>query len=413
MPLGELLEDSSCNATSTLLSFLGWEDAVAFAITSTQLFLQVKAIIQKRCDDISCGSSQYPIPCDSAHRPLHGVQQATSGGSSKSSKIIKWSLGGPVPPSFMYLNEAIHAFDDSGADELEGCACFGGCGVDDTLCPCVRLNVAVQSGPAPLFECHSSCTCGIACRLRATQRGAASKVPPMLRLRYMGKKGWGAYSVDAIAGGTYVADYTGEVLPVPEARRRVNAYDRDGLNYVLTTQEFFQGGKQVFQTIVDATTCGNVSRFFNHSCEPTLSVFVIRRGSFLKPRLAFFAKDGVEPGRELTYDYGAVGAAGGTAVSKTTGVPQQELSCKPSPSRSASEPAESTRSGGGLSPASSSGDGGLQGDKMKEELASAVDGLQCHGGCDDVRSRPLSSRRRCLCGSRLCRGLLPCNRAIL
>lgn len=57
----------------------------------------------------------------------------------------------------------------------------------------------------------------------------------------MGKKGWGAYSVDAIAGGTYVADYTGEVLPVPEARRRVHAYDRDGLNYVLTTQEFFQG----------------------------------------------------------------------------------------------------------------------------------------------------------------------------
>lgn len=57
----------------------------------------------------------------------------------------------------------------------------------------------------------------------------------------MGRKGWGAYSVDAIAGGTYVADYTGEVLPMPEARRRVQAYDRDGLNYVLTTQEFFQG----------------------------------------------------------------------------------------------------------------------------------------------------------------------------
>ncbi|CAN0380289.1 unnamed protein product, partial [Ectocarpus sp. 13 AM-2016] len=267
--------DSSCNATSTLVSFLGWEDAVAFAITSTALFLQVKTIIQKQCDDISCGSSPYPIPCDSAHRPLHGVQQASPGGSSRSSQSLKWSLGGPVPPSFMYLNEAIHAFDDSGADELEGCACFGGCEVDDTLCSCVQLNASVQSGPAPLFECHASCSCGTACRLRATQRGAANKVPPMLRLRYMGEKGWGAYCVDAIAGGTYVADYTGEVLPVPEARRRVHAYDRDGLNYVLTTQEFFQGGKQVFQTIVDATTCGNVSRFFNHSCEPTLSVFVV------------------------------------------------------------------------------------------------------------------------------------------
>lgn len=38
-----------------------------------------------------------------------------------------------------------------------------------------------------------------------------------------------------------MADYTGDVLSVREARRRVPAYDRAGLNYVLTTQEFFQG----------------------------------------------------------------------------------------------------------------------------------------------------------------------------
>lgn len=63
----------------------------------------------------------------------------------------------------------------------------------------------------------------------------------MVRLRYMGAKGWGAYPVDAVPAGTFVADYTGEVLPVHEAKRRVPAYDRDGLNYVLTTQEFFQG----------------------------------------------------------------------------------------------------------------------------------------------------------------------------
>lgn len=141
----EALAASSYNATSTLLSFLGWEDAVAFATTSTPLFVQVKAIIQKHSDDISCGSSPCPIPCDPARRSLHVVQQATPGSLSESSQTFKWSLGGPVPPSFVYLNEAIHAFDgDSGADELEGCACFGGCGVDDTLCPCVQLNVAVQ-----------------------------------------------------------------------------------------------------------------------------------------------------------------------------------------------------------------------------------------------------------------------------
>ena len=72
----------------------------------------------------------------------------------------------------------------------------------------------------------------------------------MVRLRYMGAKGWGAYPVDAVPAGTFVADYTGEVLPVHEAKRRVPAYDRDGLNYVLTTQEFFQGVCIYFATFL-------------------------------------------------------------------------------------------------------------------------------------------------------------------
>lgn len=66
----------------------------------------------------------------------------------------------------------------------------------------------------------------------------------------MGAKGWGAYPVDAVPAGTFVADYAGEVLPVHEAKRRVPAYDRDGLNYVLTTQEFFQGVRPAFTLCV-------------------------------------------------------------------------------------------------------------------------------------------------------------------
>eukprot|EP00903_Cladosiphon_okamuranus_P008131 g7831.t1 len=225
-------------------------------------------------------------------------------------------------PTTVAISEAMRAFEVAEDDFLEGCACFGECeapydvDADDSSgsCPCVQLNAIVKSGSAPLFECHASCSCGPACRLRATQRRGEGgcKVPPTIRLRYMGAKGWGAYPTDAVPAGTFVADYTGEVLPVHEAKRRMLAYDRDGLNYVLTTQEFFQGGKQMCQTIVDATTCGNESRFFNHCCDPNLSVFVIRRGSFLRPHLAFFTKTRVEAGEELTYDYGATGSAGGT-----------------------------------------------------------------------------------------------------
>lgn len=64
---------------------------------------------------------------------------------------------------------------------------------------------------------------------------------PRMKLEFMGQKGWGAFSVDAIPRGTFVAEYAGEMLTVQEARIRVPGYDRDGLNYVLVTQEFFQG----------------------------------------------------------------------------------------------------------------------------------------------------------------------------
>lgn len=53
------------------------------------------------------------------------------------------------------------------------------------------------------------------------------------------------------------------------------------LRTTVATPTFFQShetfvqGKQVCQTIVDATTSGNESRFFNHCCDPNLSVFVV------------------------------------------------------------------------------------------------------------------------------------------
>ncbi|CAM9159476.1 unnamed protein product [Scytosiphon promiscuus] len=421
MELSEALE-GCCGATWNLLPFLRWRDIVSVASASTRLFLPVRNVCQRLRSDVSCGDSPYPIPCDPVHDPLLSVQQVPSppGCSSGVPRRSNWSLGGPVPPSFSYLNDANHDLEDA-EDLLEGCACFGGCDDANLACPCVQLNKAVESGPVPLFECHADCSCALTCRLRATQRGASKNI----RLRFMGSKGWGAYAVDTIPGGVYVADYTGEVLSVLEARRRVPAYDKDGLNYVLTTQEFFQGGQQVCQTIVDATAAGNVSRFFNHSCEPTLSVFVIRRGSFLRPRLAFFTRDQVEAGRELTYDYGATGSAGGTAPQVpdresdgNSGTPrQQQPTTKPPRKSGAPAQAESTSSGElppktrGVLPVedkeiSQVGKTGEIGRQLWTARASDSGEGSDHGLAP-------SARRACLCGSQQCRGLLPCNRAIL
>ena len=54
---------------------------------------------------------------------------------------------------------------------------------------------------------------------------------------------------------------------------------------------------------MDATKVGNISRLFNHSCDPNLQLFLVRIDSFI-PRLAFFAVRDIPEGTELTFDYG-------------------------------------------------------------------------------------------------------------
>jgi len=54
---------------------------------------------------------------------------------------------------------------------------------------------------------------------------------------------------------------------------------------------------------IDSEYLGNVSRFFNHSCEPNLDVKkIIIRGRQCYD-VAFFANQDIEPGTELTWRY--------------------------------------------------------------------------------------------------------------
>lgn len=139
MTLLEALVDSG--ATLILLTFLGPSEIVALS-TSTSFFVLVSDTLTQLRVDISSGSAPYPIPCDS-------LQEC--GGPSTGPWQRKWSLGGPLPPSFTYLAEATRAFEVLEDDFLEGCACFGECGAQDeadedgsSSCPCVQLNATVQ-----------------------------------------------------------------------------------------------------------------------------------------------------------------------------------------------------------------------------------------------------------------------------
>ncbi len=74
---------------------------------------------------------------------------------------------------------------------------------------------------------------------------------------------------------------------------------------------------------LDARTVGNLSHFFNHSCNPNMrcySVLIDSAERFLH-RLAFFASRDIAAGEELTFDYSGrqIDAAPKQNKSKTKG----------------------------------------------------------------------------------------------
>lgn len=119
----------------------------------------------------------------------------------------------------------------------------------------------------------------------------------------------------------------------------------------------------------------------------------IRRGSFL-PRLAFFTSGRVEAGCELTYDYGATGSAGGALQDDHESLQPTRKAPRQNGPRECSSEDNLDRNG-----------------HVSDVAATGL--IVCPGANLDGHCHGDGLRRPCLCGSRRCRGLLPCNRVIL
>jgi SET domain-containing protein len=63
---------------------------------------------------------------------------------------------------------------------------------------------------------------------------------------------------------------------------------------------------RVISTVIDATRCGNITRFVNHSCSPNLELSPVRIDCAV-PYILLVASRGIEPGEELRFDYGGGG----------------------------------------------------------------------------------------------------------
>ncbi len=80
-----------------------------------------------------------------------------------------------------------------------------------------------------------------------------------LKFARSGIHDWGLFAMEPIAEGEMVIEYVGQVVRQTLADRREKHYEATGI-----------GSSYLFRidhdTIIDATKCGNLARFINHSC---------------------------------------------------------------------------------------------------------------------------------------------------
>ena len=110
-------------------------------------------------------------------------------------------------------------------------------------------------------------------------------IPIIANVSYKVKKssaGLGLFATEPIKRGTWIIEYVGRVL---------HGKEMDPVN-----------NKYLFETsrvrMIDGSARSNTARYINHSCKPNCEPEIIGGRVFIQ------AKRRIEPGEEITYDYG-------------------------------------------------------------------------------------------------------------
>jgi hypothetical protein len=102
------------------------------------------------------------------------------------------------------------------------------------------------------------------------------------------RTGLGLFATHPIKSRQFIVRYSGKVIP-SETADRLERYRRNRFLFELNKQ-----------WCIDGTTRRNIARYVNHSCRANAEA-VIRRGT---KRIDYVAARRIEPGEEITVDYG-------------------------------------------------------------------------------------------------------------
>ncbi|KKA27810.1 hypothetical protein TD95_003911 [Thielaviopsis punctulata] len=252
-----------------------------------------------------------------------------------------------IPPNFRFISSVVYGEGVSPVEDSfrSGCSCgndrlcqFRGCSClgevvedgesDDELeagsdgKKRVLLSAYYVRGPrmgllrdkvlrslAPIYECHSACTCTLDCVNRVVEHG---RTIPLQIFRTRNGRGWGVRSTVDIQVGQFVDKYVGEIITAAEAdrRRELSALRQQKDVYLFELDKFYDPtsiDERLSQPslFVDGEFMSGPTRFINHSCDPNMKIFV-RVGDHADKHiqdLALFAIKEIKAGTELTFDY--------------------------------------------------------------------------------------------------------------
>ncbi|KAH0792392.1 SET domain containing protein [Histomonas meleagridis] len=105
-------------------------------------------------------------------------------------------------------------------------------------------------------------------------------------------QGWGLFSLEPINTDSLICEYTGELVRSAVADMREQRYDKAGLQmYLFRIEEY----------IIDATMCGGLARFLNHSCNPNCRSNIVTYGK--TKTISFYAIRNIKAHEEITFNY--------------------------------------------------------------------------------------------------------------
>jgi len=112
----------------------------------------------------------------------------------------------------------------------------------------------------------------------------------MIKVFDSGIHGKGVLARQRIPKGTYIIQYKGELISKDEAEKRGAEHETQGMVCVFELND---------KNDIDGSVNGNDARYINHSCDPNCEAISVE-----DKEIWIAAIRDIEPGEELTYDYG-------------------------------------------------------------------------------------------------------------